>query len=555
MASPPPKLFSPSNKQECQAAVRKLSWEKVISLDAEGVQLGKHGPLTLLQIGTLDGSVYLFDVMINENKQDKKFFTETGLDTILTSTRIVKVIQSCSGDSAALYHQFGIRLENVFDTQVAHLVIEEDKGRKLPTREKLVDICRLYSKNAEVYEGKADVKLEWSKIAGNYWAKRPMTKEMIDYASGDVTALIPEVYETQKTCLENNNCLDLFAERVQEEIELDIDPLAKERRKERNFKIKMEILDEMAKKYRRQTDFASIRDEDEIKTLNDSKVEEMSGLPDVIQDLKRQSMTSFLKSIEEKLETPETFNPDRGVMYKLNDIGHCGSEQLQKEATRIKQEVIKVIIGDVQTKYNAGTPLENISAPEYQALRGLKPLSVDSPRYQPTVVALHWKIAEKELTKAIDELKADPSYNMTIPISKLRFFTNNPGVPRNPKELAQVLLEKQESAILQRVPTKYTRNTNTEELTDSERMVLGGLRLSSGNYHPVVVALHWKIALQKLDKDLVSYRAGNLRVNDGLRNKLNFYMKNRSVPSDIKQKAKEFLQALPQSNRGGGRRN
>ncbi|XP_045175062.2 uncharacterized protein LOC123536181 [Mercenaria mercenaria] len=554
MASSPPNLFSPSNKQECQAAIRKLSREKVISLDAEGVHLGKDGPLTLLQIGTLDGSVYLFDVMINENEQDKMFFTETGLNTILTSTRIVKVIQSCSGDSAALYHQFGIRLENVFDTQVAHLVIEEDKGKKLPKREKLVDICKLYSKNAEVYEGKEDVKLEWSKIAGNYWAKRPMTKEMIDYASGDVTALIPEVYETQNRYLENNGCLDLFAERVQEEIELDIDPLAKERRKERTIKIKMAILDEMAEKYSRQTDFASITDEDEIKALNDTSVEEMSGLPSVIQDLKRQSMASFLKSIEEKLETPETFNPDRGVTYKLNDIEHCGSEQLQKEATRIKQEVIKVITGDVQTKYNPDTPLENISSLEYQIIRGLKPLSGDSPRYQPTVIALHWKIAGKELTDAIDKLNADPNYNMTIPISKLRFFTNNPDVPRNTKRLAQALLEKQESTILQRIPNKYTRNTKIEELTDSERMVVGGLRLSSGNYNPVVVALHWKIGLQKLDKDLEDYRAGNLRVNDGLRRKLDFYMKNRAVPSDIKLRAKEFLQALPQSNRGGGRR-
>jgi hypothetical protein len=37
----------------------------VISVDAEGVNLGKEGPLTLLQIGTIDGQVYLFDVHMN----------------------------------------------------------------------------------------------------------------------------------------------------------------------------------------------------------------------------------------------------------------------------------------------------------------------------------------------------------------------------------------------------------------------------------------------------------------------------------------------------------
>ncbi|XP_053384106.1 uncharacterized protein LOC123535732 isoform X2 [Mercenaria mercenaria] len=212
MASSTPTLYTPSNKQECQAAVRKLSRETVISLDAEGVQLGKDGPLTLLQIGTLDGTVYLFDVMINEKKQDKKFFTETGLNAILTSTKIIKV---------------------------AHLVIQEHEGRKLPAREKLADICKMYSENAEVYEGKEDVKLEWSKLAGNFWAKRPMTKEMLDYASADVTALIPEVYETQNRYIRENGIFDLFEERVQEEIELEIDPNAKERRKERTAHIRM----------------------------------------------------------------------------------------------------------------------------------------------------------------------------------------------------------------------------------------------------------------------------------------------------------------------------
>lgn len=86
-------IFSPKDKRarECQDAVTLLQQETVIALDSEGVQLGKDGPLTLLQIGTLDGRVYLFDVMKNEREQDKHFFTETGLDLILTSADIVKV--------------------------------------------------------------------------------------------------------------------------------------------------------------------------------------------------------------------------------------------------------------------------------------------------------------------------------------------------------------------------------------------------------------------------------------------------------------------------------
>ena len=94
-------IFSPSDKmsQESQYAVKALSCEPLIALDSEGVNLGKDGPMTLLQIGTLSGTVYLFDVMLNEQNQDKAYFRDTGLDRILTSKQIVKVnIMHSKGD-------------------------------------------------------------------------------------------------------------------------------------------------------------------------------------------------------------------------------------------------------------------------------------------------------------------------------------------------------------------------------------------------------------------------------------------------------------------------
>ena len=86
--------------QECQYAVKALSREPLIALDSEGVNLGKDGPLTLLQIGTLSGSVFLFDVMLNEQDQDKTYLRDTGLDRILTSKQIVKVITDSNLEKA-----------------------------------------------------------------------------------------------------------------------------------------------------------------------------------------------------------------------------------------------------------------------------------------------------------------------------------------------------------------------------------------------------------------------------------------------------------------------
>jgi ribonuclease D len=33
---------------------------------------------------------------------------------------------------------------------------------------------------------------------GEYWARRPLTQEMVDYAVHDVIALVPEVYQAQR---------------------------------------------------------------------------------------------------------------------------------------------------------------------------------------------------------------------------------------------------------------------------------------------------------------------------------------------------------------------
>lgn len=274
----------------------------------------------------------------------------------------------------------------------------------------------------------------------------------------------------------------------------------------------------------------------------------------MIQSLKRDSMAAYLKSIDERLSDPATFNPERSLMHKLNEIDRHGTGELGKEASRIKQRVVSVITDDVQKKYSPNTPLENISAPEVQFLRGLKPLADGEPSYQPTVLALHWKIAEDDIKDVAQKLNSIPNYEVTM-VPKLKFFTNNPRVPANIKRIAQALLDKNESMIVDRIQQKYTTDTRVGELLDSEKFFLERLQISSKSYHPVVVSLHWNVAYEKLCRDFDDYRAGKLSVNDGFRGKLVFFTKNSSVRPDIKQKASAFLSLLPKSTRGGrGRR-
>lgn len=71
---------------ECSHIVYHLLEIDCIAMDAEGVNLGKHGPLTLLQIGTIENKVYLFDIASN-----KDLFKEGRLGDLLQSEKTVKV--------------------------------------------------------------------------------------------------------------------------------------------------------------------------------------------------------------------------------------------------------------------------------------------------------------------------------------------------------------------------------------------------------------------------------------------------------------------------------
>jgi ribonuclease D len=74
----------------CRRVVSILSRERVLAVDCEGIQLGPDGPLTLVQVGTYNGGVYLFDIHGNKN-----LLTDGRLNTILESNEIVKVLCVC----------------------------------------------------------------------------------------------------------------------------------------------------------------------------------------------------------------------------------------------------------------------------------------------------------------------------------------------------------------------------------------------------------------------------------------------------------------------------
>lgn len=85
----------------------------VIAFDSKGVNLGVKGQLTLIEIATIRGEVFIFDL-----QHCPQLMTDGGLKAILEDENIVKIIHDCRNDSFNLYSQYDILLRNVFDTQV-----------------------------------------------------------------------------------------------------------------------------------------------------------------------------------------------------------------------------------------------------------------------------------------------------------------------------------------------------------------------------------------------------------------------------------------------------
>ncbi|XP_022225459.2 uncharacterized protein LOC111076118 [Drosophila obscura] len=209
----------------------------VVSLDCEGINLGLKGEITLIEIGTARGEAFLFDV-----QSCPAMVTDGGLKTVLEHEQVIKVIHDCRNDAANLYLQFGILLRNVFDTQAAHAILQYQENGKQVYKAKYISLnslCEQY--NAPCNPIKDQLKQIYRRDQ-KFWAKRPLTREMMLYAAGDVLVLIhDQLFGSLARQIKPEN-RQLFSELCTEQILLQIKPNeVKIRKKQR--KVSTEVSD------------------------------------------------------------------------------------------------------------------------------------------------------------------------------------------------------------------------------------------------------------------------------------------------------------------------
>ncbi|KDP34133.1 hypothetical protein JCGZ_07704 [Jatropha curcas] len=156
----------------------------IIGFDCEGVDLCRHGTLCIMQLA-FPNAIFLVDAIQGGEVLIK------ACKPALESSYITKVIHDCKRDSEALYFQFGIKLHNVFDTQIAYSLLEEQEGRTRVT----VDYISFVGLLADPrYCGISYLEKEEVRILlrqdPNFWTYRPLSELMIRAATDDVRFLL-----------------------------------------------------------------------------------------------------------------------------------------------------------------------------------------------------------------------------------------------------------------------------------------------------------------------------------------------------------------------------
>ncbi|XP_077620779.1 piRNA biogenesis protein EXD1 isoform X3 [Crocuta crocuta] len=174
-------------QQKFGAAMLHIKKQSVLSVATEGANVCRHGKLCWLQVAT-NSRVYLFDIFLLGSRA-----FNNGLQMVLEDKRILKVIHDCRWLSDCLSHQYGILLNNVFDTQVADVLqFSMETGGFLPNcisslQESLIRHLKIAPKYLSFLEERQKLIQENPEV----WFTRPLSPSLLKILALEATYLLP----------------------------------------------------------------------------------------------------------------------------------------------------------------------------------------------------------------------------------------------------------------------------------------------------------------------------------------------------------------------------
>ncbi|XP_066288054.1 uncharacterized protein [Branchiostoma lanceolatum] len=166
-------------------AVDHIRQQSIVGLAMQGINIGRKGKICWVQVATKNG-IFLFDVLT----LGAPCF-DAGLGQLIQDESILKVMHDCRNPSDALWHQYGLHVVNVFDTQVADVMVSKiDHGGEFPRYVNGLGAClmehlALTPEKLHFHRVRLDHKEEDQAI----WAERPLPDHLLDAAAKDVMYL------------------------------------------------------------------------------------------------------------------------------------------------------------------------------------------------------------------------------------------------------------------------------------------------------------------------------------------------------------------------------
>ena len=188
----PKRVFYIEDETTFDLILKDIESHSLIAIDTEFIWKNTYFPkLSLIQIST-PNKIYILDCFKLKICKIKNIFADNNT---------TKIFHSVRGDSSVLYNCLGIKIKNIFDTQIAEEVLNSKNQNQIS-----------YKKLVKKYFYKDISKSE----TNSNWEKRPLRKEQLDYAAEDVRFL-HSIMKMQNKKLESSNKKQFFYKLCEQE--------------------------------------------------------------------------------------------------------------------------------------------------------------------------------------------------------------------------------------------------------------------------------------------------------------------------------------------------
>ena len=167
----------------------------VVAIDVEGAKLSRSGQLCLLQIACNDAPsrVYVLDVVVLPQALYISTPAGTSLKSILEDSRVLKLWFDPRNDVDALYHQFQILPQHIFDLQLAEVATRRSRGlqvKYVSSLQKCLSVCDRLDQAQKTFAefiSRRGKELFEADLGGSYeiFRQRPLFHQILVYSAHD----------------------------------------------------------------------------------------------------------------------------------------------------------------------------------------------------------------------------------------------------------------------------------------------------------------------------------------------------------------------------------